>query len=217
MKVFLSRRLLPPCPSWKLLWLFMLSSIPCAIGISTLLHAQVSTSIIPTPGAGSLGTTVTPSGTVYNITGGTRAGTNLFHSFGNFNIGAGDTANFLNTPANGSLPFTSNILGRVTGGDISNIFGTIQTTGYGNANLFLMNTTGFLFGPNATVNVSGMMTFTSADYLRLQQIDGANTGSFHADPAQASVLTTAPVVAFGFLGSNPAAITVQGSQFTVAE
>ena len=62
---------------------------------------------------------------------------------------------------------TSNILGRVTGGNISNIFGTIQTTGFGNANLFLMNPAGFLFGPNATVNVGGMVAFTSADYLRL--------------------------------------------------
>ena len=67
-------------------------------------------------------------------------------------------ANFLND----SGLATSNILGRVTGGNISNIFGTIQTTGFGNANLFLMNPTGFLFGPNATVNVGGMVAFTSS-------------------------------------------------------
>src|SRR5678816_4887301 len=74
-----------------------------------------------------------------------------------------DVANFLN---NSGLP-TSNILGRVTGGNISNIFGTIQTTGFGGANLFLMNPAGFLFGPNATVQVGGMVSFASADYLRL--------------------------------------------------
>ena len=51
-----------------------------------------------------------------------------------------------------------NILGRVTGGNLSSIFGTIQTTGFGNANLFLMNSAGFLFGPNATVSVGGMVT-----------------------------------------------------------
>src|SRR5207253_1393990 len=38
-----------------------------------------------------------------------------------------------------------------------------------------------------------------------------------ADPAKASVLTNAPVAAFGFLGSNPGAITVQGSQFSVTD
>jgi len=100
-----------------------------------------------------------PSGKVqYDITGGTRpvGGTNLFHSFGDFNVPHNNIANFLNT----SGFATSNILGRVTGGNISNIFGAIQTTGFGNANLFLMNPAGFLFGPNATVNVGGMVSFT---------------------------------------------------------
>src|SRR5215510_10230628 len=107
-----------------------------------------------------------PSGKVqYDITGGTRpgGGVNLFHSFGDFNVPNNNIANFLN---NSGLA-TSNILGRVTGGNLSNIFGTIQTTGFGNANLFMMNPAGFLFGPNATVNVGEMVAFTSADYLRL--------------------------------------------------
>jgi filamentous hemagglutinin family protein len=152
--------------------------------------------------------------TQYNITGGTRpgGGTNLFHSFGNFTVPNNNIANFLN---DSGLP-TSNILGRVTGGNISNIFGTIQTngpSGFGNANLFLMNPAGFLFGPNATINVGGMVAITSADYLRLEGIGG--NGIFHADPAQTSVLTSAPVAAFGFLGSSPGAITVQGSQLSV--
>jgi filamentous hemagglutinin family protein len=97
-----------------------------------------------------------PSGqTQFDITGGTRpgGGGNLFHSFGDFNVPNNNIANFLN---NTGLP-TSNILGRVTGGNISNIFGTVQTTGFGNANLFLVNPDGFLFGPNATVNVGGMV------------------------------------------------------------
>src|SRR5215510_8586482 len=118
-----------------------------------------------------------PSGKVqYDITGGTRpgGGTNLFHSFGNFNVPNNNIANFLN---NSGLA-TSNILGRVTGGNISNIFGTIQTTGFGNANLFMMNPAGFLFGPNATLNVGGMVAFTSADYLRLA--DGVR---FNATPS----------------------------------
>ena len=80
----------------------------------------------------------------YDITGGTRpeAAQNLYHSFGNFNVPNNNIANFLND----SGLATSNILGRVTGGNISNIFGTIQTTGFGNANLFLMNPAGFLLG-----------------------------------------------------------------------
>src|SRR4029079_19234908 len=108
---------------------------------------------------------------------------------------------------------TSNILGRVTGGNVSNIFGTIQTTGFGNANLFLMNPAGFLFGPNATVNVGGMVSFSGADYLRLA--DGVRFNAVPKASADA-LLSAAPVAAFGFLGSNPGAIAVQGSQLTVA-
>src|SRR6185369_8267002 len=156
--------------------------------------------------------TILPGGqTVYDITGGTRPGNgpNLFHSFGDFNVPNNNIANFLND----SGLATSNILGRVTGGNISNIFGAIQTTGFGNANLFLMNPAGFLFGPNATVNVGGMVSFTSADYLRL-----TDNARFNAVPGPAdALLSAAPVAAFGFLGSNPGAIMVRGSQLTVAD
>jgi filamentous hemagglutinin family protein len=145
----------------------------------------------------------------YDITGGTRpgGGANLFHSFGDFGVPTNHIANFLNETG---LP-TSNILGRVTGGDMSNIFGTIQTTGFENANLFLMNPAGFLFGPNAIVNVGGMVAFTSADYLKL-----TDSARFNAIPNVAAdvLLTALPVASFGFLGSNPGAITVQGSQFS---
>jgi large exoprotein involved in heme utilization and adhesion len=75
-----------------------------------------------------------------------------------------------------------------------------------------MNPAGFLFGPNATVNVGGMVSFTSADYLKLA--DGARFNAIPNANADA-LLSASPVVAFGFLGSNPGAITVQGSQFTV--
>jgi len=167
---------------------------------SSGLNTQVTLSAAPPAGK-----------TQYDITGGTRpgGGKNLFHSFGDFNIPNNNIANFLND----SGLATSNILGRVTGGNISNIFGTIQTTGFGNANLFMMNPAGFLFGPNATVNVGGMVAFTSADYLRLA--DGV---LFNAVPNAAAdaLLSAAPVAAFGFLGSNPGAIMVQGSQLSVS-
>ena len=54
-------------------------------------NAQVPSAIIPD---GTLGTVVTLDGRVFNITGGTRPdqGPNLFHSFGQFNVGTGDTA-----------------------------------------------------------------------------------------------------------------------------
>ena len=178
-----------------------------------------------------LNTQVTLSGTPpagktqYNITGGTRpgGGVNLYQSFGNFNVPTNTIANFLNSgsvdlagnPLAAGLP-TSNILARVNGGNPSSIFGMIQTNGPGgfpNANLFLMNPNGFLFGANASINVGGMATFTTADTLRL-----ADNTRFNAVAGPADVLlTAAPVAAFGFLGSNPAAISIQGSTLQVAD
>jgi len=173
-----------------------------------------------------LNTVVTQNANTFTITGGTRpgGGTNLFHSFGHFSVPTNNLANFLNAGSvdlagnalGAGLP-TTNILGRVTGGNPSNIFGTIQTSGvggFGNANLFLMNPAGVIFGPTATLNVGGMAVFTTADYLKLT--DGT---LFNAMPNAAAdvFLSVAPVRAFGFLGSNPGAITVQGSQLSVAD
>jgi filamentous hemagglutinin family protein len=194
-------------PSSLVLSVFLFVAIPSSVTL-----AQVTAPIT----SSGLNTQISPPAAlpggqiVYDITGGTRPGNgpNLFHSFGDFNVPTNNIANFLNETG---LP-TSNILGRVTGGDISNIFGTVQTTNFGNANLFLVNPAGFLFGPNATVNVGGMVAFTSADYLRLA--DGVRFKAIPNATADA-LLSVAPVAAFGFLGSNPGAITVQGSQLSV--
>jgi filamentous hemagglutinin family protein len=174
--------------------------------------AQAVSSITHTTGAGDLGTTVTQNGNVYGITGGQTVGTNLFHSFGDFNVGTGDGAQFQTSTLIPNATM-SNILGRVTGGDPSAIFGTIDSaTYYPSANLFLMNPAGVLFGPNASVNVGGMVHLTTADYFKL-----ADGSLFKAMPdgATDASLSTSPIATFGFLGSNPAAITVLGSQLIV--
>ena len=174
---------------------------------TTLSRAQATSPIT----SSGLNTTVTKNGSAYDITGGTRpsGGANLFHSFGEFSVPANQIANFVNEAARP----TANILGRVTGGNPSNIFGTLQTTSFGSAKLFLMNPAGIIFGPTASLNVGGSVTFTTADYLRLA--DGAR---FTAVPSlHDTAISSAPVAAFGFLGANPAAITVQGSQLAVAE
>jgi filamentous hemagglutinin family protein len=147
----------------------------------------------------------------YDITGGTRPGngTNLFHSFGEFSVGTHDIARFGN---DSGLP-TTNILSRVTGGNPSNIFGNISTTTFRGANLYLINPAGILFGPAASLNVGGSVTFSTADYLRLA--DGLR---FNAIPGpQDGLLSQAPVVAFGFLNPHPKPITVQGATLEVPE
>ncbi|MCP4109501.1 MAG: filamentous hemagglutinin N-terminal domain-containing protein, partial [Desulfobacteraceae bacterium] len=66
---------------------------------------------------------------------GTQAGTNLFHSFQKFNIHSNESATFSGP---GSV---QNIIGRVTGGDISWIDGTLRSTIPG-ADLYLLNPAG---------------------------------------------------------------------------
>ncbi|GFZ90373.1 CHAT domain-containing protein [Okeania sp. KiyG1] len=108
-----------------------------------------------TPANDGTGTTVTPQGNQFNIQGGTKSGANLFHSFDQFNLNSGQTANFL------TAPDTRNILGRVTGGNASIINGLIQVIG-GNSNLFLMNPAGIIFGQNASLNVPASFSVTTA-------------------------------------------------------
>jgi len=172
-----------------------------------------ATNITSTTGGGDLGTTVTQMDNVRDIviTGGTRPGngSNLFHSFQNFSIGEGDIANFLNHSGNG--PVTENILSRVTGGTSSEIYGTIKTTDFQGANLYLMNPAGVIFGPSAKLEVEGSFHATTADYLRFE--DGTR---FNANPIPPDeVLSVAPVAAFGFLEANPEQLSIKGGQLLV--
>jgi filamentous hemagglutinin family protein len=154
-------------------------------------YAQVPTVTTAITSDGTLGTTIARSGNLYDINGGTTKGTNLFHSFGQFSVGTGDIASF-----NG-LPTIKNILSRVTGGTRSEIDGTLRSTIAG-ANLWLLNSAGIMFGPNAQLQVSGSFHASTADYVKL-----GNDGVFYADPTKPTVLSVAPPSAFGFLPSNP--------------
>jgi filamentous hemagglutinin family protein len=154
----------------------------------------------------------------YNITPsmGTVAGSNIFHSFGTFNLGTGDTADFV---ANAG---TQNIIARVTGGSASSIDGTITSTvGIGgplsSANLFLVNPAGIMFTSNASLNLNGAFVASTANSVKLS--DGT---IFYADtlhPINDGDLTSAPVSAFGFMpasGQTPAPISFAGTPFTNA-
>ncbi len=189
-----------PCRG-ALLWL--------ASGALSIGQAQVATDITPTAGVGDLGTTVTQAGASFDITGGTRPnnGPNLFHSFGEFSVGTGDTANLMND----SGLATENILSRVTGGNPSNIFGTIQTAGFSGADLYLVNPNGVLFGPGASLDVEGGFHVSTADFIELA--DGVR---FDTMPSpNDALLSVAPPAAFGFLEENPVGIAVQGSLLQV--
>jgi len=172
--------------------LLLLSSLP------TISQAQITLD-------GSLGPRGALWGPNYTISDkvGQIRGPNLFHSFGQFNLSKGESATFTG-------PNTiTNILSRVTGGSPSSIDGTIRSQ-IPRANLYLLNPSGVMFGPNASLDVSGSFHVSTADYLRLA--DGA---TFSAHPAVPTVLSVAPPAAFGFLGPTPAPISIQGSALQV--
>lgn len=136
---------------------------------------------------------------------GRQVGGNLFHSFDQFSIHTGESATFSGPNS------VTNIIGRVTGGNESFIDGALRSTIPG-ANLYLLNPAGVLFGEHARLDVPGSVHVSTADYLRLS--DG---GRFDVRTPANSVLTVAPVAAFGFLGGTPGRITVEGAFLQVPD
>src|SRR4051794_11369360 len=131
---------------------------------------------------------------------GTRRGDNLFHSFEKFGIATGQTATFTGP---GTI---KNVISRVTGGEVSNIDGTLASR-IGQADLYFLNPAGVIFGPNAKLDVPGLFHVSTAHELRFA--DGA---SFSALDKTGSGLTVAPPEAFGFLDRPPGRIAVDQSQ-----
>ncbi len=154
---------------------------------------------------GSLGAARSLTGPNYSIPSdlGFTKGANLFHSFSQFNLTKGESALFSGPPT------IQNIISRVTGGEASNIDGSIISSILG-ANLYFINPKGIMFGPNASLNISGSFYATTADYLKL----GAS-GRFDATTPANSILTIDDPSAFGFLGSNPGGIKVDRSRLSV--
>src|SRR5215212_3954903 len=134
---------------------------------------------------------------------GSRRGDNLFHSFEKFGIATGQTATFTGP---GTI---KNVISRVTGGEISNIDGTLRST-VGQADLYFLNPAGVMFGPNATLDVPGSFHVSTAHELRFA--DGA---SFSALDKTGSGLTVAPPEAFGFLDRPRGRISVDQSALEV--
>jgi filamentous hemagglutinin family protein len=138
---------------------------------------------------------------------GKQVGGNLFHSFAHFNIGKNESATFT---GNGSI---NNVIGRVTGGLSSHIDGLLCST-IPNANLYLLNPNGILFGKNAKLDLPGSFHASTAAYLDLK-----HGGRFDALDFNNDLLVSAPPQAFGFLDNakeNSGTITVSGSQLSLA-
>ncbi|QHG15329.1 filamentous hemagglutinin N-terminal domain-containing protein [Nostoc sp. ATCC 53789] len=137
------------------------------------------------------------------ITGGATRQINLFHSFREFNVSGGRGAYFF--IPNASI---ANVLTRVTGSNRSEILGalgTIQVVGDNfapsNANLFLINPNGIIFGENSRLDVGGLFVATTANGIQF----GAH-GSLSTSGSQPSQLLTINPSAFLFNQINAAPI-----------
>ncbi|KPA13962.1 filamentous hemagglutinin family domain-containing protein [Candidatus Magnetomorum sp. HK-1] len=130
---------------------------------------------------------------------GKQCGANLFHSFEQFNIHKDETATFSGPNS------IHNIISRVTGGSSSWINGNLRST-IPNANVFLLNPSGVMFGPEASLDIGGSFHVSTADYIKF-----LDDNSFSANLSKKSILTTSAPSTFGFLDhENYSSITIEG-------
>ena len=167
------------CWQWQIGGCVALVGVLC-VGISDRVKAQ----IVPDNTLGAESSVVTPDVIKGiqgdRIEGGATREANLFHSFSQFNIGEGRGAYF--TPP----PEIENILTRVTGANRSDILGRLGVLG--DANLFLINPNGIVFGQDASLDVRGSFLATTADGVKLGDV-----GLFSASqPATSNLLSVSP-------------------------
>jgi len=133
------------------------------------------------------------------IDGGAVRGRNLFHSLSDLNVAEGRGVYFSN-PAR-----ITNIINRVTGGNPSSILGKLGVLG--NANLFLLNPNGIIFGPQASLDLGGSFVATTANAIQFDE-----RGIFSASEPNIPALLTVNSSAFIFNRLRPAPITLNSSR-----
>ena len=189
------------------------TSRPVAVGLATLccLMGWVpgNTQILPDYTLGPERSVVTPNVNIRNIPsdridGGAVRGSNLFHSFQEFNVDVGRGVYFSNPDS------IINILTRVTGDNISNILGTLGVLG--NANLFFINPNGIVFGPNARLDVGGSFFASTADGILFE-----NGVEFAASNPEAPPLLTINIPLGLNIRENPGTIVNQATLTTLED
>lgn len=150
---------------------------------------------------GSLGSRQTLAGPNFVIPDslGARQGNNLFHSFEHFSVQSGQSATFTG-PAD-----IAHVVSRVTGGEATEINGLLRST-IGQADFYLINPAGMLFGPQAKVDVPAAFHASTAQALRM-----ADGSQWDAGQPVASSLSYAAPTDFGF-GPHSANLSLQGAQ-----
>ena len=130
-----------------------------ALGIAFSVNSTLA-QVIPDASLGIESSIITPNINIKGfpvdlIDGGAIRGANLFHSFTDFNIGDLQRVYFANPLG------IESIFSRVTGNNPSDILGTLGVNG--NANLFLLNPNGIIFGQNAQLDIRGSFVASTAN------------------------------------------------------
>ncbi|MCT7970678.1 filamentous hemagglutinin N-terminal domain-containing protein [Laspinema olomoucense] len=187
-------RQVKPNPPWQIPWLLL----PFSIG---LLCEPSSAQIVPDTTL-PVNSIVTPEGSRLVITGGTPAGSNLFHSFTEFSVPTGGAAYF------NQVSTLQNIFARITGINASNIDGILQANG--SANLFLLNPNGIIFGANAQLNIGGSFVASAGDRIQF-----SDRTEFQANPGENPPLLTVSSPIGLQLGTDPGNIALNGARLEV--
>ncbi|MEE3715755.1 CHAT domain-containing protein [Tumidithrix elongata RA019] len=153
------------------------------------------------------GTTATQvNGNAIAPTGlGTVNGGNLYHSFNEFNVPqSGVIFNTGNSSVKGAE--VQNIINRVTGGNPSAVLGTIESRqAFPNANLYLVNPNGIVFGQNARLDIGGSFHATTGTGL------GFDNGQNFSVDKNSLVFPSGDPKSIRFAISQPAGIINQGN------
>ena len=137
---------------------FYPSGLPLVASFLIILFPNPSLGQVIADGTLKTPTSVDFSENTYRITQGVESRGNLFHSFQDFSLKAGQTAKFENSTT------VQNIITRITGKQISNIDGTISANGA--ANIFFLNPNGIIFGKNARLEIGGSFVATTANSIK---------------------------------------------------
>jgi len=137
---------------------------------------------------------------------GAQTGPNLFFSFSRFGLEENESATFAG-PAS-----IERVISRVTGPEESEIHGTLRSE-IADADVYLLNPNGVVFGKNARLDIPGAFHASTADMLEFEKGVGEQQGGeFHARHPELTVLSMEPIAAFNFLADDPATIEIRGSQ-----
>jgi filamentous hemagglutinin family protein len=135
----------------------------------------------------------------YTITGGTQAGVNQFHSFQDLSVPTANTAHFDNALT------TANVIGRVTGSNISNIDGTLKTNG--STNLYLINPNGIIYGANAKLDIGGSFSASTANSIKFS--DGSEFSA--TNPQAPPLIQVTMPLGLQYGKSSPAPVSNAGN------